>query len=30
MGVRGLKTFFEREGQIREINIDEEIQKWKR
>lgn len=30
MGVRGLKTFLERENQIREIKIDDEIQKWKK
>lgn len=30
MGVRGLKSFLEREKQIREIQIGDEIQKWKR
>lgn len=29
MGVRGLKSFLERENQIREINIGNEIRKWK-
>lgn len=30
MGVRGLKSFLERENQIHEIKIGDEIQKWKR
>lgn len=30
MGVRGLKSFLEHEHQIRQINLDNEIQKWKR
>lgn len=30
MGVRGLKSFLERENQIYEIKIGDEIQKWKR
>lgn len=30
MGVRGLKTFLEREGEIHRIDIGDEIKKWKR
>lgn len=30
MGVRGLKSFLERENQVREIKIGNEIEKWKR
>lgn len=30
MGVRGLKTFMEREGQCKPINMGSEIGEWKR
>lgn len=30
MGVRGLKTFLEREKQTRHINVKDEVDKWKR
>lgn len=29
MGVRGLKSFLEREKQYRTVNIGDEINKWK-
>lgn len=30
MGVRGLKSFLERENQTFPVNIGEEVTKWKR
>lgn len=30
MGVRGLKTFMEREKQVRPVNIATEVTKWKK
>lgn len=30
MGVRGLKSFLDREGQIYPVNIKNEIENWKR
>lgn len=30
MGVRGLKSFLEREKQVRPINIGDEIDNWKK